>query len=320
MSTVRLPEGQHQPIHRQQRGQVLVLFALSLVVMIASVGVVIDGGAAYAQSRGEQNAADLAALAGANDYLLNNNSVTAIARAQAVAAQNGYANGSGSVTVSVSIDLTNGAAVTVNIGAPHQNYFASIVGMSTWNVSTTATALAGFPDTASGAAPFILSDLAFDTNGKPLSQYGDPNHPYPFGDGNGPAPNNAGDLAWTDFGTANNVNTNQIRQIITGSLVINKTIEFGDYIGQHNTGFHSDLFDGVNTDMSRKDYPVPVTDENGNFQGWAMFHVTSASSGSSKTISGYFLSGFQAQLLTIGGCSAGHCPRYFGSYVLKLSN
>ena len=50
----------------RQRGQILVLFTLALVAMIAMVGLVIDGGAAYAQRRAQQNAADLAALAGAN--------------------------------------------------------------------------------------------------------------------------------------------------------------------------------------------------------------------------------------------------------------
>jgi Flp pilus assembly protein TadG len=318
MPTFELNGVQRRPERRHQRGQVIVLFGLGLVVMIAMVGFAIDVGAAYAQSRSEQNAADLAALAGANDYLLNNNSASAVARAQTVAAQNGYPNG-GSVNVDVSIDTSNGAKVTVNVGAPHHNYFASIVGMTTWNVSTAATALTGFPDTASGAAPFLFSILAFDNNGKPLSQYGDPNHPYAFGDGNGDVPNNAGDIAWTNYGTGN-VDTAQVRAIINGSLVINKTLAFGDYIGQHNNGFHNALFSDVNSYLDGENLPVPVVDANGNFQGWATFHVVSADGGSAKTLTGYFKSDFQSILLTIGGCSAGQCPRYLGSYVLKLSN
>ena len=47
----------------RQRGQILVLFALSLVAIIAAVGLVLDGGSAFAQRRSEQNAADVAALA-----------------------------------------------------------------------------------------------------------------------------------------------------------------------------------------------------------------------------------------------------------------
>ena len=51
----------------------LVLFTLALVAIIAMVGLILDGGGAFAQRRGQQNAADLAALAGA-DALLNGRS------------------------------------------------------------------------------------------------------------------------------------------------------------------------------------------------------------------------------------------------------
>ena len=54
---------------RANNGQIIVIFALALVAMIAMVGLVLDGGSTFAQRRGQQNAADLAALAGANDYL-----------------------------------------------------------------------------------------------------------------------------------------------------------------------------------------------------------------------------------------------------------
>ena len=50
--------------HRDQRGQALVLFALALTVIVAGVGVVVDGGYAFAQRRVSQNAADFAAMAG----------------------------------------------------------------------------------------------------------------------------------------------------------------------------------------------------------------------------------------------------------------
>ena len=73
--------------HRQaESGQVIVIFALALVVIVAMVGLVLDGGSTFAQRRTQQNAADLAALAGANDYLLNGDQASATARALAVAA------------------------------------------------------------------------------------------------------------------------------------------------------------------------------------------------------------------------------------------
>lgn len=50
---------------REERGQVVVIVALGMVVMVAMVGLVIDGGFAWGRQRDTQNAADAAALAGA---------------------------------------------------------------------------------------------------------------------------------------------------------------------------------------------------------------------------------------------------------------
>ena len=61
-------------------------------------------------------------------------------------------------------------------------------------------------------------------------------------------------------------------------------------------------------------------DDNGNFQGWATFHVVSASGGSDKHIRGYFVSPFLSDRLTVGTCAAGSCPRYLGSWSLGLVN
>ena len=66
--------------------------------------------------------------------------------------------------------------------------------------------------------------------------------------------------------------------------------------------------------------PAAIVDPYGNFVGWATFHVNSASGGSNKHINGYFMSSFESARLSITGCSANDCPRYLGSYVLKLTN
>lgn len=127
-------------------GQILVVFTLSLVVLIAMVGLVLDGGSTFAQRRQEQNSADLAAIAAANDLIANQGGANWQATALSVAAKNGYSAATGA-TVSVTCvncpgqptdPNTPGVQVTVNITAAHQNGFSAVVGMSTWNVSTTA--------------------------------------------------------------------------------------------------------------------------------------------------------------------------------------
>jgi Flp pilus assembly protein TadG len=306
-------------LHRHERGQLVVIFAVALVTVVVMVGLVLDGGSAFAQRRSQQNAADLAALAGANAYLLTNDETAARNAALTTSADNGWEDGTGSTVVDVNIDTTNGAEVTVDVHADHHNNFGSVIGLSTWGVGTTATALAGFPDTAVGAAPVIFSIHAFQQGVGPLPQYSNPNAPWGFGETNGDVPTGAGDIAWTNYGTGN-VNTNEVRQIIEGDLVINKTLSFGEYIGQHNQGNHTALFDDVQDNLAGQDVPVPVVDDNGNFMGWATFHITSAEGGSTKKMFGYFKSPMVNQRLTVGGCSANACPSYLGSYVLKLVN
>lgn len=297
-----------------ESGQILIVFALAVLVIIGIVGLAMDGGATYAQRRDQQTAADLAALAGANDYLLSNTTSEAIARARTIASSNNFTDGSGTTTVNVTIATTNGVEVQVSIVAGHKNSFLGALGMSTWQVTTAATALAGFPDSSKGAGPFIFSIAAFQNDGTPKYQTSTD-----FGETNGDVPTSQLDLAWTNYGVGN-VNTSEVDQIIQGSRNVDRTMTYGEYIGQQNNGNHTTLFQDVDSYLSGLDLPVAVVDASGNFMGWAMFHVNSADAGSSKHINGYFLSSFTSDRLTVTSCGAGACPRYLGSYVLKLTN
>ena len=55
----------------RQRAQSLVLFVISLLAIMAMVGLIIDGGNAYAQQRSTQNGSDAAAEAGATILVRN---------------------------------------------------------------------------------------------------------------------------------------------------------------------------------------------------------------------------------------------------------
>ena len=72
-----------------QRGQVIVLFALSVVAMTAMAGLLIDGAMAWAQQRQAQAAADTAALAAAAEATYGDSGTLASA-AQDVASTNGF--------------------------------------------------------------------------------------------------------------------------------------------------------------------------------------------------------------------------------------
>jgi len=315
----RTMSGRHEASPRRERGQILALFALALIVIIGMVGLVLDGGSAFAQRRVEQNAADLAAVAGANAYLNCGASCTvaqrtaaAQAAAIATATRNGYTTGLNGTTVptpTVTL-LLSGAKVRVDITAKHPNTFARIYGQSTWDVSVSAAAVTGTIDTAMGAAPWTMHIDAFNPDGSP--KY-DEDHPQSFGEANGDYPLSELDIAWTDFNGGNNVNTNEVSRIIDGSNVVTATFAIGQYLGQHNEGNHTALYYDVQNHLAGQDLPVPVvgpgpcnapqqTYENGCFKGWAIFHVTSADGGSNKTITGYFTGNFTQAPLSVGAC------------------
>jgi hypothetical protein len=296
-----------------EAGQVLVLFALSLTLLLAMTGLALDVASTYAHRRDQQGAADLAALAAANHYLLTNDEDAAIDLAEQIATDNGYGDGVDDASVGVAIDTTIGIEVSVAIGDRHDNAFLGVVGMPTWDIGSSARAIAGFPDTGYGVAPFIFSIDAFDDAGTPLYQT-----LTAFGDTNDDAPTGPTDFAWSNFGTGN-VNTAQVRNIIDGDLVIDKELQYGEYIGQHNNGNHTALFGDVDTHLSGQTVPVAVTDNNGNFMGWSSFYVDHAAGGSTKKIFGYFMAGFSSGRLSVTACNALDCPRYLGSYVLKLA-
>ena len=143
--------------------------------------------------------------------------------------------------MATTLDTSNGIAVTVTITAPHPNAMASLLGQPVWMVTTTGTALAGFPDTAYGASPFIFPASRLPVDGTALYQT-----PTDFGETNGDVPTSQLDFAWTNYGTGN-LNTTDVDDIIKGDTTINKTLAFGEYIGQHNNGNHTALYGDVDT-------------------------------------------------------------------------
>jgi len=110
---------------RRDGGQVLVIFALALVAIVAMTGLVLDGGSTFVQRRDMQNVTDSAAMAAGYAYSLGGTVPDAAVAARSTAASNGYVNGTGGVTVDLSADNAGGAGrhFTVTITRPHPNNF-----------------------------------------------------------------------------------------------------------------------------------------------------------------------------------------------------
>lgn len=319
---------------RGQDGQALVLFAISLVAILAMAGLVLDGGSAFAQRRDEQNAADLAAMAGGTAYLntlaaggsQSSAAAAADAAARQVATANGYTDDElAEVSVDVTVAsaaLTGRTTVQVTITKPHPNNFAGVVGQPSWDVGADATVLTGVPNAAVGAMPVIFNELALD----PLYDPGTPKFYNEPGTGNEDVPQDQTQFNWTVYCTASgnpcNANSNTVRDLIEGHGE-STTIDLDDQIGPLNAGSHTTLFDSLEQWIGHS-FPVAIVDDAGAMVGWSMFTLTDVQGSSEKVIEGYFEGAMNAPPLDIVECEEpdpDDCPpvgQSFGSYVLKL--
>jgi hypothetical protein len=173
---------------RRQRGQMVVLFALSLAVIVLAVGLVIDGGNALVQRRASQNAADFAALAGARivaehvggdlTYGTDVNVQAAIRTALLVnggapitfGAPDGprYVDDNGALLGYVGTGALPVTAAGVKVGTDRswRPYFLGIIGVNSWTASATATATGGFsyaPPTPGSLFPAAIALSYFQT-------------------------------------------------------------------------------------------------------------------------------------------------------------
>jgi hypothetical protein len=128
----------------RQRGQVLAIFALSLVAVLGAGALAFDGGLMVLERRDQQNAADAAAMAGAR-YVTTNHT-TARSVAANVASANGFTHGSGSQVVNIEVPPTTGQfatwpnAIQVRIENTRPSIFGAVLGFLNWPVSAQATA------------------------------------------------------------------------------------------------------------------------------------------------------------------------------------
>jgi hypothetical protein len=141
---IRLAVPERRSPRVPDRGQVLAIFALSLVVVLGAGAMALDGGMLILERRDEQNAADAAAMAGAR--YVTTDAAKARTVATNVAAANGFTNGSGSQVVSVNVPPANGKfatwpnAIQVEVENTRPSILAAVMGILHWDVGATATA------------------------------------------------------------------------------------------------------------------------------------------------------------------------------------
>ena len=122
------------------RGQVVVLFAGAMVVLIGMMAIVIDVSWLWSNSLRVQRAADAAALAGV--VYLPGQPSSAFAAARTESKKNGFEDigvASG-VVVTPTVDPANNRALRVKVKAPVGTFFMRIFGMQAWDVTKSSKA------------------------------------------------------------------------------------------------------------------------------------------------------------------------------------
>jgi Flp pilus assembly protein TadG len=316
----------------------MILFVLAIMVIVGVVGIVLDGGAAYAQRRGEQGVADMAALAGATvllnttgDFATKNAAAEAAARVNAT--QNGYSDGVNGTTVTVSIaNSSNASNVRVDITGKHHNNFAALLGMPTWDVSVTATAQAtDQPNGAIGVMPLLFNEEAFPGAVCDPQATGCTPEVYQLpGSGSQDVPQDATQFNWTvfcagDSGTACNASSDDVGAIMDNDGNAT-TVYLTDNIAPLNAGTHTTLLDSGGSsggpsleDHIGESFPVPIVDDDGNMVGFGFFHLVAIDGAPDKVIIGYFVSPVNAASLVVSP-TGGNPSLLTGVYNVSLIN
>jgi Flp pilus assembly protein TadG len=168
----------------------MLIFVLTATLFIGFLGLVMDGGQAYHTRRNMQNAADAAALAGS--FLLMQNrfqanypasyQTAALKEAQRAAEANGAPDPDGVPRDGVNAALTitpvdvygnptqtgwsdaRVRGVQVNVSSSSDTLFIRVVGITHYDVKTTATAVWGYSKSIRGMLPMAVNLDAVPTN------------------------------------------------------------------------------------------------------------------------------------------------------------
>jgi hypothetical protein len=157
------------------RGQIIVLFALSVTVLIGIMGLAIDVSYAWVNEMRLQKTADAAALAGA--VYLPDDATGATSASLAAAKQNGYVNATGSINGSPNIAISatrnepNHQQMDVTISAPVPTFFLRLFNIPYLTPSRSAHAQYNLPLPMGSPLNVFGYPSSLDLQGKPLNYW-----------------------------------------------------------------------------------------------------------------------------------------------------
>ena len=145
---------------RREDGQVTVLTAVFIVVLLGMAGFVLDVGSWFRQQRAVQATVDSAALAGAQ--ALPGNPVNATALANNFAGKNGGVAG---LNVTISTKWKPNDMISVTQTQSGDGLFSKLFGVNTVSIGAKASAITEIPCAARWVAPIVVNIKHPDLSG-----------------------------------------------------------------------------------------------------------------------------------------------------------
>ena len=281
-----------KPQGSTESGQVAILMAVFLTVMVGVAGLVLDVGSWYRADRATQATADAAALAGAQK--LNDGTSPAAALANEYATK----NGGGTVQVTFSRRAIANDLITVTVAKPAPAFFTKLFGIDSVQVNARATARAGVPGKARYVAPITVNEQ------HPMLQcrcFNDPTQVTLINlhsPGSGDAAGAFGllNLESVSSGSSGNIGADVLGQWVRDGY--QDELPLGKYDSAPSATFNSSyirdaLSARVGDELLFPVYRSPITGGGSNAKyniiGWVGFMLTSYNvAGNNGTLSGYF--------------------------------
>ena len=272
---------------RREDGQVTVLAAVFIVVLLGMAGFVLDVGSWFRQQRAVQTTVDSAALAGAQS--LPGDPVNATALATTFAGKNGGVAG---LSVTIKTKWKPNDMISVKQTQPADGLFSRLFGVNTISLSANASAITEIPGAARWVAPIVVNIKHPQLSGPGCPCFNVPTT-LPLGKTGAPGAFTLIDLDTTD--TTGTVGASTVADWIVKGY--DKYLPLGGYFSDPGAKWNNSSIQGAMQARYGTDLLFPVYDQlvssgsNAEYHviGWAGFHLTNAyGDGTSGTISGYF--------------------------------
>jgi hypothetical protein len=292
---------------RDESGQVMVLTALFMVVMIGMTAFVVDVGSWFRAQRATQSTVDAAALAGAQ--ALPSDPAAATSLAISYGDKNGGGVAGASITITSKYQPNDTIRISTTKSAP--GFFSSVLGIGGVTVGAHASAIAGVPSQAEYVAPIVVNIKHPELSGPgcPTACFG-PTHETTLPLGKTGAPGAFDLLNLNQDQTTGTVGASTMADWIQNGF--SKYLPLGGYFSDPGAKYNGSEIGNALAARAGTDLLFPVYDtllnqgSNATYHiiAWVGFHLLSGTlQGNSGTLDGYFTKVIWQGIVPAGGPS-----------------